>query len=74
MKSLNSWIKSTAKKDDVVEEIAKYDGEWSIEAAKDSELDGDQGLVLKSKAKHHAIAARLTTPFDFKKNKPLIVQ
>jgi calnexin len=36
-------------------------------------LKGDNGLVLKSKAKHAAISASLDRPFFFT-NKPLIVQ
>jgi len=70
----SKWMKSTAKKDDVDEVIAKYEGEWSIEASSDSVLDGEEGLVLKSKAKHHAISAQLDKPFDFSNKKPLVVQ
>lgn len=36
-------------------------------------LDGDMGLVLKSKARHAAISVPLNKPFFFK-DKPLIVQ
>lgn len=36
-------------------------------------LTGDRGLVLKSKAKHAAIAAPLKKPFVFS-NKPFVVQ
>lgn len=36
-------------------------------------LDNDLGLVLKSKAKHAAIASRLNKPFTFT-DRPLIVQ
>jgi calnexin len=36
-------------------------------------LNNDLGLVLKSKAKHAAISARLKKPFLFKK-KPFVVQ
>ncbi len=68
------WIKSLAKKLDVDEMIARYDGEWAIETAVKTALLGDKGLVLKSKAKHHAISARLDQPFDFTRNKPLVVQ
>jgi len=70
----SKWIKSKAKKDDVDESIAKYDGQWAIESSLDSVLDGDRGLVLKSKAKHHAISARLLRPFRFDEEKPLIIQ
>lgn len=67
------WIKSQAKKEDTADEIAKYDGEWDVEFPKKSLLPNDLGLVLKSKAKHAAIASRLNRPFVFS-DKPLIVQ
>ena len=67
-------MKSKAKKDDVDEAIAKYDGEWAIESSLESVLEGDKGLVLKSKAKHHAISSRLIRPFRFTEEKPLVVQ
>jgi len=68
------WIKSQAKKDDVDETIAKYEGQWSIESSTDSVFEGDKGLVLKSKAKHHAISARLAKPYQFTNGKPLVIQ
>jgi calnexin len=68
------WIKSKAKKDGVEDAIAKYDGEWAVEESGDSVLEGDKGFVLKSKAKHHAISAKLDKPFDFTAKKPLVVQ
>lgn len=40
---------------------------------KESKLPGDKGLVLASRAKHHAVAIKLKKPFVFDK-KPLIVQ
>lgn len=48
-------------------------GEWAVEEMKDSKLPGDRGLVLKSRAKHHAISTPLLRPFVFGA-KPLIVQ
>lgn len=66
------WTLSQAKKDNIDEEIAKYDGKWSLEEPKDSPLVGDLGLVLKSKAKHHAISTKLDKTFDFT-GKPFIV-
>lgn len=63
------WVKSTAKKG----EESTYDGEWSVEAAENPILRNDLGLVLKSKAKHSAVASRLVKPFVFI-DKPLIVQ
>ena len=68
------WVKSKAKKEDVEEVIAKYDGLWAIESSIDAALDGDLGLVLKSRARHHAISTRLSSPFTFTRNKPLVVQ
>lgn len=41
------WMHSQAKKDSVEEDIAKYDGKWSLEEPKDSSIEGDLGLVLK---------------------------
>lgn len=40
---------------------------------KETKLPGDKGLVLVSRAKHHAISAKLNKPFLFD-TKPLIVQ
>ncbi|XP_055016358.1 calnexin [Boleophthalmus pectinirostris] len=71
--TLDGWVLSSAKKEDADEDIAKYDGKWAVEEMKDTKLSGDKGLVLKSKAKHHAISAQLLRPFTFT-NKPLIVQ
>lgn len=62
------WIRSQAKKGE-----EKYDGVWSQEAPERPILTDDLGLVLKSKAKHAAIATRLTKPFVFA-DKPLVVQ
>ncbi|XP_071561308.1 calnexin [Temnothorax nylanderi] len=69
----NSWVLSEAKKNDIDEDIAKYDGIWSIEEPKRHGEDGDLGLVLKSKARHAAVSTLLTKPFYFE-DKPLIVQ
>lgn len=65
------WTRSTAQKDD--DTGAKYDGVWSVEAPEKKILRNDLGLVLKSKAKHAAIASRLVKPFVFT-DKPLVVQ
>lgn len=67
------WVRSQAKKEGVDEDIAKYDGIWSVESAERLALTGDRGLVLKSKAKHAAISAQLKRPFVFS-SKPLVVQ
>nr|XP_028574065.1 calnexin isoform X2 [Podarcis muralis] len=71
--TLEGWFLSKAKKDDIDDEIAKYDGKWEVQEMKDTKLPGDKGLVLVSRAKHHAISAKLTKPFVFD-TKPLIVQ
>ncbi|XP_078087918.1 calnexin [Mustelus asterias] len=71
--TLEGWVMSKAKKEDADEDIAKYDGKWEVEEMKDTKLHGDKGLVLKSRAKHHAIAALLDQPFVFD-NKPLFIQ
>lgn len=67
------WTLSEAKKDGAEESIAKYDGKWEIAEPKSNPIDGDLGLILKSKAKHHAVASELDKPFEFK-GKPLVVQ
>ncbi|XP_014828157.1 PREDICTED: calnexin isoform X2 [Poecilia mexicana] len=71
--TLDGWVLSKAKKDDADEEIAKYDGKWAVEEMKDTKLPGDKGLVLKSRAKHHAISAPLLRPFTFD-SMPLVIQ
>ncbi|XP_053180136.1 calnexin [Scomber japonicus] len=71
--TLEGWVMSSAKKEGADEDIAKYDGKWSVEEMKDSKLPGDKGLVLKSRAKHHAISAQMLRPFTFD-TKPLIIQ
>ncbi|KAH0512248.1 Calmegin [Microtus ochrogaster] len=70
---LPGWVLSKAKKDDKDSEISIYDGRWEIEELKEDQVPGDRGLVLKSKAKHHAISAVLNKPFIFS-DRPLIVQ
>lgn len=70
----SGWILSKATKDDVDEQIAKYDGKWSIEKSMDAVLEGDKGLVLTSKAKHSAIGKKLNKPYQFTNKKPLIIQ
>uniref|UniRef100_A0A8C5PYX2 Calnexin n=1 Tax=Leptobrachium leishanense TaxID=445787 RepID=A0A8C5PYX2_9ANUR len=71
--TFDGWVLSKAKKDDTDEDIAKYDGKWEVNEMKESKLPGDKGLVLTSRAKHHAIATKLKKPFVFDK-KPLIIQ
>ncbi|XP_020285185.1 calnexin isoform X1 [Pseudomyrmex gracilis] len=68
-----TWILSEAKKNDIDDDIAKYDGIWSVEELKRHAEKGDLGLVLKSQARHAAISTMLDKPFYFE-DKPLIVQ
>lgn len=68
------WIGSEALKEDADSDIAKYDGKFEVEAPNDeSHFKGDKGMVLKTKARHHAISAQLNRPFLFD-HRPLIVQ
>ncbi|XP_038213148.1 calnexin isoform X2 [Zerene cesonia] len=67
------WVKSEAKKQGVDETIAKYDGQWEIQAPSRRLLKDDLGLVLTTEAKHAAIATLLDRPFEFK-DKPFVVQ
>lgn len=48
-------------------------GKWAVEQLKENKVPGDKGLVLKSRAKHHAISAMLNKPFVFQ-DEPLVVQ
>lgn len=48
-------------------------GKWAVEQLKENKVPGDQGLVLKSRAKHHAISAMLSKPFTFQ-DQPLVLQ
>lgn len=41
------WVKSQAKKDDVDEILAKYDGEWGFEIPQSSVYNDDYALILK---------------------------
>jgi calnexin len=66
------WFKSKAHKEED-NDVYKYDGEWEYELPQQVIFDGDRGLVLKSKAKHAAISAKLNKKFEFSV-KPLFVQ
>lgn len=68
------WSQSRATKDEVLGEVFAYIGEWSIEGANVYPgLEGEKGLVMKSKAAHHAISVPFDTPLD-NKGKTLVVQ
>ena len=71
---LSRWTPSEAtKKTPVGTETFSYVGQWKVEEPITPIIEGDAGLVAKSKAAHHAISAPLNAPLDFK-NKPLVVQ
>jgi len=68
------WTPSEAtKKTPVGGETFSYVGEWKVEEPSTVIIEGETGLVAKSKAAHHAISAPLSKPLDFKKM-PLVVQ
>nr|CAH8853602.1 unnamed protein product [Trichobilharzia regenti] len=58
-------VVSQARKDGIEDSIAKYDGVWSVEVPHASAIDEDYALVLKSKAKHHAVSTKLSKPLKF---------
>ncbi|VEL26674.1 unnamed protein product, partial [Protopolystoma xenopodis] len=61
----SKWLVSQAKKSGVDEALSKYDGKWSVEVPDSSAILQDFGLVLKSRARHHAISSKLNRVFDF---------
>jgi hypothetical protein len=68
------WTASEAtKKTPVGGETFSYVGKWEVEDPAISVIEGDKGLVAKSKAAHHAISAPFSKAIDFK-TKPLVVQ
>ncbi|KAL3086120.1 hypothetical protein niasHS_009690 [Heterodera schachtii] len=67
------WLKSESKKEGAEEAISKYNGEWQIGSPTDEILANDYGLIVRTKARHHAISARLRKPFKFD-GSPLVVQ
>ncbi|KAG5452482.1 Calnexin [Clonorchis sinensis] len=68
---MNKFVRSVATKDGAPESLAKYDGVWSIEEF--HAVDGDYELLARSKAKHHAISAKLSRPIKFDTDE-LVVQ
>ncbi|THG96951.1 hypothetical protein EW026_g4980 [Hermanssonia centrifuga] len=68
------WTPSEAtKKTPVGSETFSYVGKWEVEDPIDSVIEGDKGLVAKTKAAHHAISAPFEHALDFS-DKPLVVQ
>ena len=73
------WSPSSATKEQQGGEVFSYVGKWSVEEPTVFPgLDGDTGLVAKSKAAQHAISAQFPTVVDAKaaalEGKPLVVQ
>ncbi|EIW72285.1 calnexin [Tremella mesenterica] len=71
----SKWTVSRATKQTPVgDETFSYVGIWTIEEAEVYPgIKGDMGLVMKSKAAHHAISSLFPEPID-PKGKPLVVQ
>lgn len=68
------WKPSHAKKDTKDAEEWAYVGEWSVEEPTVYKgMEGDQGLVVKNAAAHHAISAKFPKKVD-PKGKTLVVQ
>ncbi|KAG6817579.1 hypothetical protein H0H87_006956 [Tephrocybe sp. NHM501043] len=68
------WTPSEAtKKTPVGGETFSYVGKWEVEDPLITVIDGDKGLVAKSKAAHHAISAPFSEPIAFA-DKPLVIQ
>jgi len=68
------WTRSEATKTSANgEETFSYVGVWEVEDPSISVIEGDKGLVAKSKAAHHAISAPFKEPINFS-DKPLVVQ
>ncbi|GAA5914439.1 uncharacterized protein JCM6883_004797 [Sporobolomyces salmoneus] len=67
------WSPSKATKEEKQGEVFSYVGKWAVEEPiVFPGIEGDKGLVLKSKAAHHAISAPFDRVLD-PKGKPLIV-
>lgn len=68
------WTPSEAtKKTPVGGETFSYVGKWSVEEPEAVLIEGDKGLVAKTKAAHHAISAPFANTVEFS-DKPLVVQ
>ncbi|EEC04271.1 calnexin, putative [Ixodes scapularis] len=62
-----------ASKDGAEGSVEKYGGKWQVDAAVRNHRRGDLCLVLKTKARHHTIAAKLKKPYLFE-HKPFMLQ
>ena len=72
--ALKRFVPSAASKDGVEADLAKYDGRWEVAAPEAEGIEGDLALIMRDKAKHHAIAAQLAKPFQPADGKPLVFQ
>jgi len=72
--ALKRFVPSAASKDGVEGDLAKYDGRWEVAAPEAEAIEGDLALIMRDKAKHHAIAAKLEKPFQPSDGKPLVFQ
>lgn len=54
-------------------ELNNVAGKWEIGLPSEVSIEGDYGLIVRTKARHHAIAAKMDKPFRFA-DKPLVVQ
>ncbi|GAA6000491.1 hypothetical protein JCM10207_008036 [Rhodosporidiobolus poonsookiae] len=71
--SQSRWSPSKATKEERNNEVFSYRGQWSVEEPTVYPgIVGDTGLVMKTKAAHHAISAPFEAPLD-PAGKPLIV-
>ncbi|ORY79284.1 Calreticulin family-domain-containing protein [Leucosporidium creatinivorum] len=68
------WSASKATKEEKAGEVFSYVGKWSVEEPTVYPgIEGDEGLVLKTKAAHHAISAPFEAPLD-PKGKTIVAQ
>ena len=72
--ALKRFVPSAASKDGVEGDLAKYDGRWEVASPEAQALEGDLALIMRDKAKHHAIAAKLDEPFVPADGKPVVFQ
>lgn len=69
------WSPSKASKLQRGTEEFKYEGLWKVEEpVMFPGLKNDEGLVMKSKAKQHAISSLFNEPITFDGSKPFVVQ
>lgn len=50
-----------------------FEGEWFVGSPAEVILENDYGLVVSTKARHHAISSKLKKTFEWD-GKPLVVQ